>query len=532
MLAVLLGTAQAFAQNAESPGGPPDGAGEVSIDTAPVVIDGHALFSLRGLSTYPARRRVASAEGRIRDLARDASFNPASLELAHGERSSRIGPEARPVLRVTDADAEIEGIDRRLFADFCLGRIREAVVSYRSARTREALVSSAWRGALATVLAALAFVIVRRVSRVGTRWMESRFSARVKDVTIRSFEVMRAERIWGFIRGAFGLAGGLALVAIVIVYLRYVLVLIPWTQGAATQIDDWVIAPLAVLGSGLVRKIPDLVFLGVLFFVVRYALRLIGLFFSAVSRGDVAFTGFDPDWANPTYKIVRVAVVAFAIIVAYPYIPGSSSDAFKGVTLFIGVIFSLGSSSAISNMVAGYTMVYRRAFREGDVVKIGSVSGLVTQVRLQVTHLRTPKNEEVVVPNSTIMGSEVINYSALAKREGLILYTTVGIGYETPWRQVEAMLLEAAGRTPGLLKEPEPFVLATALGDFAVTYQINVHCDDPRGMVRRYSDLHRNILDVFNEYGVQIMTPAYEGDPAEPKIVPRDKWQWPPSTNP
>jgi small-conductance mechanosensitive channel len=194
----------------------------------------------------------------------------------------------------------------------------------------------------------------------------------------------------------------------------------------------------------------------------------------------------------------------------------------------MGVIVSLGSSSAISNIVAGYTMIYRRAFREGDVVRIGDVAGLVTQIRVQVTHLRTPKNEEVVVPNSTIMGSEVVNYSSLAKSPGLILHTTVGIGYETPWRQVEAILLDAAERTPGLLKDPKPFVLATALGEFAITYQINAYCGEPTRMARLYSDLHRNILDVFNEHGVQIMTPAYEGDPPEPKVVPRDRWQWPP----
>jgi small-conductance mechanosensitive channel len=177
-------------------------------------------------------------------------------------------------------------------------------------------------------------------------------------------------------------------------------------------------------------------------------------------------------------------------------------------------------------------MTYRRAFREGDRVKIAGILGDVTRVRLQVTHLRTIKNEEVVVPNSTILGSEVTNYSTLARDRGLILHTTVGIGYETPWRQVEAMLLEAARRTAGLLAEPKPFVLQTALGDFAVTYELNVYCDDPQAMGPLYSELHRNILDVFNEYGVQIMTPAYEGDPEQPKIVPREQWYTKPAVEP
>jgi small-conductance mechanosensitive channel len=150
--------------------------------------------------------------------------------------------------------------------------------------------------------------------------------------------------------------------------------------------------------------------------------------------------------------------------------------------------------------------------------------GVVTTIRLQVTHIRTIKNEDIVVPNSQILNTHVVNYSSLAQTKGLILHTTVGIGYETPWRQVEAMLVEAARRPPNLMADPPPFVLHLQLGDFCVTYELNVYCSDPLKMRATYTDLHRHILDVFNEYGVQIMTPAYEGDPEIPKVVPRDQW--------
>ncbi|HEU4354991.1 MAG TPA: mechanosensitive ion channel family protein, partial [Actinomycetota bacterium] len=255
-----------------------------------------------------------------------------------------------------------------------------------------------------------------------------------------------------------------------------------------------------------------------------YLLKVVHLFFGAVGRGEVALSGFEPEWADPTYKLLRVAIVALALVVAYPYIPGSGSDAFKGISIFIGIVFSLGSSSTIANVIAGYTMTYRRAFRVGDRVKIGDVLGDVTEMRLQVTHLRTIKNEEVVIPNSSILNNEVVNYSSLAHRLGLILHTQVGIGYETPWRQVEAMLLIAAARTPEIMKDPRPFVRQLSLGDFAVTYEINVYCGDAHAMSQIYTGLHRNILDVFNEHGIQIMTPAYEGDPESPKVVPKDQW--------
>jgi small-conductance mechanosensitive channel len=217
-------------------------------------------------------------------------------------------------------------------------------------------------------------------------------------------------------------------------------------------------------------------------------------------------------------------VIAFALVVAYPYIPGSESDAFKGVSIFLGVIFSLGSSSAVSNIIAGYTMIYRRAFKIGDRVQIGDFRGDVTAKGLLTTHLLTIKNEVVVVPNSLILNSHLVNYSTLAQEKGLILHSSVGVGYGIPWRQVEAMLKLAADRTPGLLKNPLPFVLLKSLDQFSVEYEINAYCPEAQSMAKIYAELHRNILDLFNEYGVQIMTPAYEGDPKGPKVVPKEKW--------
>jgi small-conductance mechanosensitive channel len=219
---------------------------------------------------------------------------------------------------------------------------------------------------------------------------------------------------------------------------------------------------------------------------------------------------------------VRTFIIVLFLVMIFPYIPGSSTGAFKGISLFMGIVFSLGSSSVIGNLIAGYTMTYRRAFRVGDRILVDGSIGDVEEMRLLVTHLRSPKNEEIIVPNTLILNGNVTNYSSIARKEGLILHTTVGIGYETPWRQVEAMLVEAARRTEGLESEPPPFVLQKELADFAVTYEVNAYTRDPRRMYATYTALHANILDVFNEYGVQIMTPAYEGDPEVPKVVPPD----------
>jgi small-conductance mechanosensitive channel len=310
----------------------------------------------------------------------------------------------------------------------------------------------------------------------------------------------------------------------VYLYLSSVLILFPWTRGLAGSLVSLLVDPLRTIGLGFLQNVPKLAFLVILFIITRYLLKLIRLYFQNIADGSAVLPGFDPEWAEPTYRLIRILLVAFMVIVAYPYIPGSGSEAFKGVSLFIGVLFSLGSSSLIGNLIAGYTMTYRRAFRIGDRVMIGTYLGDVEQVRLMVTYLRTLKNELVAIPNSMILNGEVVNYSTLASKQGLILHTTVGIGYETPWRQVEGMLLEAAARVPGLLREPPPYVLYKGLGDFCITYEINAFCADPQAMFQLYAELQRNILDLFNEYGVQIMTPAYEGDPEEPKVVPKDQW--------
>jgi small-conductance mechanosensitive channel len=319
---------------------------------------------------------------------------------------------------------------------------------------------------------------------------------------------------------------------VIYIYLNTLLGLYPWTRPVAIILFDLVMNPIQSLWKGFLGSLPDLVFLAVLFLIVRYILKLIRTFFKGIETGRIKLQNFDSDWAEPTYRILRLLVIAFSIVVAYPYIPGSDSGAFKGVSLFLGVIFSLGSSSFIANMMAGMAMTYRGAFKEGDRVRIGDVMGEVKEVKLMTTRINTVKNESVVIPNSNILNSNVVNYSHLAAEKGVVIYTTVGIGYDVPWRQVEAMLLLAAERTPGLQKDPAPFVLQKEMGDFAVNYEINAYCKDVSRMLGVKSDLHRNIQDLFNEHGVQIMSPAYEGDPATPKIVPPDQWYSAPASKP
>jgi small-conductance mechanosensitive channel len=501
-------------------------ASEREVVTAPVVIDGRVLFRVRGVSAFPAADRAATIAQRIRAVAEDGAIPPDALHLVANEHWTEIVAGANSIMGVFDADAaaEASGLSRQALAQIYLKETLSALRQYRAEREPAQLVRNAFRIAGCTVFLILIEFFMLRGLRSLTVRIGQRYDSAIEQIETGTFRLIRAESIWVAMRFATRLFALVAALAIFYVYLHIVLDYLPWTRALSSDLRALTVAPLLVLARESVAAIPRLLVIAAIVAVVRYVIRLARFFFSAIENGAITFTGFEAEWSKPTYNIVRVLIIAFAAMVCYPYIPGSGSEAFKGITIFIGVLFSLGSSSLLANIIAGYTMAYRRAFHVGDRIKVGDLIGDVTEIGLMVTHMRSIKNEELVVPNSLILNSNVINYASLARKQGLILHTAVGIGYETPWRQVEAMLLMAAERTPGLLREPAPFVLQLSLNDFAVTYELNVYCDQPREMDRLYAELHRKVLDVFNEYGVQIMTPAYIADPVEPKVVPREQW--------
>jgi small-conductance mechanosensitive channel len=351
-------------------------------------------------------------------------------------------------------------------------------------------------------------------------------------IHFQSFELVKAERIGAIFSGILRTTRLILVLVMVYAYVHIVLSSFPWTSSYADQILHFVIRPFQIISAAIWAQVPNLFFVAIISLLAFYFVKLLGIFFSEVEKGTITLQGFYPEWAQPTYKICRILSVVIALVMAFPYIPGSDSPAFKGISIFLGVLFSLGSTSFISNIIAGYLLIYQRPFKVGDRVKIADFMGDVVEMRLQVTHLRTIKNEEIVVPNSMIVGSHVINYSSLAQQQGLILHTSVTIGYDAPWRQIHALLLMAAEKTPGLLREPAPFILQTSLDDFYVAYEVNVYCNTPLKMIEIYSDLHKNIQDAFNEYGVQIMSPSYRFDPDRPKVVPKDQWYAAPAEPP
>ena len=465
-------------------------------------------------------------------MAQDPSFDPSTLRIKDVGAYHQIfpGESGKAILSVLDADAESEGIARMVLTDTLRKNIAESITDYRHDHKPAVLIRNALYalGSLLVLVALLfgVFWSFRRLNGI----LERRVKSHMQNLEARSKSIFRGEPLWSILNRALQLLRALIVLFLIYGFTNFALSLFPQTRYTAHKLFEFVFAPLGDMLEAVIDFIPHLVFLVLLFFITRFGLKLARSVFSAIDTNRLQIKGFETDWAWPTFRIVRIVIILFALVIAYPFIPGSESAAFKGVSVLMGVLLSLGSSSVVSNVIAGYTMTYRRAFRIGDRVKIGDTVGDVMEMRVLVTHLRTPKNEEVVIPNSTILNGEVTNYSTMARAQGLILHTVVGIGYEVPWRQVEAMLLLAAERTEGFLKEPEPFIRQKALADFAVNYELNAYCNDASQMMKLYTEMHRNIQDVFNENNVQIMTPAYKEDPVEPKVVPKERWYTPLAT--
>jgi small-conductance mechanosensitive channel len=505
--------------------------------SSPVILSNRVLIHVRGIKAITASQRAAGIAERLTEVARQSGFRPEAVVLVETDISTDIVAGSRILLSVYDEDAHAEGRNRQELAADWAARVRSGIEQrIRDYSARNILTGAGWAALLTLALVMIISLIRKFHRKVDARllaWFEqNRTRKAIGAIRVESMESIRLARIQETLAGALRTGRLVTVIVIVYLYLNFALRLFPWTRNWSFPILRYLLEPLKTIGQGTLKHLPGIFFVLVLAVVTRYVLRLIKLFFYAVEHGTITLHGFDQDWSRPTYKLVRFLVLALAVVAAYPYIPGSSSPAFQGISVFLGLLLSLGSTGAVSNAVAGSILTYMRSFKIGDVVEIAGSRGVVLSVTLLVTRLRTPKNVEIVIPNSMVLSNHVTNYSLMAREKRLILPTTVTIGYDTPWRQVHALLTMAAERTAGVLRDPEPFVLQKSLDDFFVTYELNVHTDAPIRMLEIYSDLHQNIQDVFNEYEVQIMSPHYEADRKAPAVVPRESWYKPPAQPP
>ena len=347
-------------------------------------------------------------------------------------------------------------------------------------------------------------------------------------------ELVRSRRAMRVARTTVRAAGWILFLLVTSEWLGFVLGLFPYTRAWSEQFHDFLLDTVGTLLVGVARATPGLLIAVVIVLVARAVDGMQRSFFHRVQAGRIHVGWVDKDSAPPTRRLATLAVWAFAAVMAYPYIPGSSTDAFKGLTVLLGLMVSVGVSGLVGQAASGLILMYTRTLRPGDFVRVGEAEGTVSVMGMFTTRVDTGMGEELTLPNATILGSVTRNFSRPAQREGIVLTASVSVGYDVPWRQVDAMLVAAAQRTPGVRTLPAPRAYQTALGDFYVAYRLVCEsvATGPAARAEATSALHAAILDVFNEHGVQIMSPHYFGDPATPKIVPAADWHKPPAPPP
>jgi len=476
---------------------------------APVIIDGQEVVRVYApVGHFTAEDRALEIEHRITMLAEKGFTGQVGIRAIPSEKTTAVVADKAIIMAVTEGDAESAGVTQAELAGRYAANIQKAIQGYRTRHTWASFV----RAVLKTLAAWSVFCLSVWALWKVLGWLDRRLKRRFsREATVSGGRASRLllERAIAVLMTGLKFIALIALLSEFSLVISYTFGLFPQTAGISTTLLDYLEQTFGAAGTAVVNYLPSGGFVVIAVFVTYYVLKVLKFLAQAIENGDLTIKAIHPEMAQPTYQLVRVVVILFALVVTFPYLPGGKTDAFKGVTIFLGLVLSLGSSSAVSNVLAGLVLIYMRAFHPGDRVKIADTIGDVLERTLLVTRLQTIKNEEVVIPNSAILSNQVVNYSAMARTQGLILNTKVTIGYDAPWRTVHELLIRAALSTDGILADPRPFVLETSLNDFNISYELNAYTDHANDFQNIYSRLHEAIQDSFNQAGVEIMSPTF-----------------------
>lgn len=476
----------------------------------PVIAEGDTLFYLftkRG--GYAPQQRAQMTGAAIEEIGKRFNLRPDSVSIDHSDIVSDLMYGNKVLLSLTDQDALWEGVSR----DSLAKERRQNVITKLHEMKAE---HSVWRMAKRILYFLLVIVGQYLLFRL-TNWLFRKLKVRIlrlkdtkiKPVSIQGYELLDAQKQANLLVFLAGIGRYILMGIQLVITVPLIFIIFPQTEGLAYRLLGYIWNPIRNIFVDIIDYIPNLFTIVVIWYAVKYLVRMVLYLAREIEAGRLKFNGFYPDWAMPTFHIVRFLLYAFMIAMIYPYLPGSKSGVFQGISVFVGLIVSLGSSTVIGNIIAGLVITYMRPFKMGDRIKLNDTTGDIIEKTPLVTRIRTPKNEVVTVPNSFIMSSHTVNYSTSAREYGLIIHSEVSIGYDVPWRQVNQILIDAALNTPGVVDDPRPFVLETSLSDWYPVYQINAYIKEAHKMAQIYSDLHQTIQDKFNEAGIEIMSPHY-----------------------
>lgn len=476
----------------------------------PVAINSDTLFLIyakRGGRTPVERAEMAQEV--INKVGKNYSLSMDSLYVLESEHFSDIMYGELVVYSVTDQDALWQNTTHVELAQEYIPVITNKIVELR--REYNVLQVLKRIGLLLLVLVAqyYLFRLTNKLFRKLRRKIIRLKQTVLKPIVVRDYEFLNTHRQGLVLIFLTNMVRYVVLLLQLMISVPIIFSIFPQTENLAIKLFGYLISPIKMVGKSILEYIPNLFIIIVIYLCVKYIIKGFKYVSLEIQDKKLKINGFYPDWAMPTYNIVRFLLYAFMIAMIYPYLPGSNSGVFQGISVFIGLIISLGSSTVIGNIIAGLVITYMRPFKIGDRIKLNDTTGNVIEKTPLVTRIRTPKNEVVTIPNSFIMSSHTTNYSSSARNFGLIIHSTVSFGYEVNWRQVHEVLIEAALRTNGVQSRPKPFVLDTELQDNYPCYQINAYIKDANPLARIYSDLHQNIKDVATEAGLEILSPQY-----------------------
>ncbi len=463
------------------------------------------------IGPYRADDRAKAISQRIQKLADKDFFSADSLGvLVYDDGSDVFYGREMNIMSVSALDAQWFGTDVETLATDYLKDIKEALLVEREANS---FINIAKRiGLVLLTVAVIVFLInlIGRLFKRSARWIDKNKTTFINGLTFRQYQLFTPFQFRQFALGANRIVRIAVSIFAVYLSLPILFSIFPETRGYTYTLLSWVLSPAKSVIMSILGFLPDLFTILVIYFFTSYALKLIAFFFREIEKGELVVEGFFKEWARPTFMIVKVMLYAFMLVIIFPYLPGSDSPAFQGVSVFLGILLSLGSSSAISNVISGIVITYMRPFKLGDRIRINDIVGDVREKNLLIIRVRNIKNEDITIPNQMVLNNHTINYSSNAEDIGLILHTTVTIGYDVPYATVHQLLIDAALATEMIQKEPLPFVLQTSLDDFYVSYQLNAYCKDANKQALIYSEMHRNIQDQFNKAGIEIMSPHYK----------------------
>lgn len=477
---------------------------------APVIVNGKTLFYIRSREgSHTPQQRAEIISKRIAAIANNPFRTNLQVTVVDSDIGSDLSIDGDLILTVSDYDASVYGVSRQELAQRAAGILQQELVTIR----QQVNVESQIRGWIQTfillgILILLLWLVNRLYHRLERRInteFEKRFERRSAGEPLRYASQPMRLTILFFLR----VARIVLWLVLLIVLLPIVLSFFPATRGLYDQIVELIREPLIAVWEGFVQFLPNLFFILVITITAWLIIRAERAFFDQIEKGNIRLGGFEPEWAPLTKNLLMVLLIVLTLVVVFPYLPFSDAPAFQGLTVFLGLLITLSSSSAISNLIAGILLTYNGAFHVGDLVELGGTLGTVVEKRLFTTSVRTFKNEQVSIPNSAVLSASIRNYSALAKNSGLIVHTEITIGYDAPWRQVHQLMIDAAKATKGILADPPPFVLQRALNDWHVSYEINAYTREAEIMPRILSELMSNLQDKFNAAGVEIMSPSF-----------------------